>query len=414
MELGGQFDAHKANLRLAKAGASPRMIEADDQSSFHVALVAPKDLTAHHTDAWRDLQDNCAEPNVFFEHGFLLSALVHCDRDQSAKIAMLWDHTGKTLIGLMPFARENGYGRWPVAYMRNWLHPNCFLGTPLVRVGCERGFWQAFLDHLDSRPEGLFLHLEALRLDGPVFAALRQICAHDRRRCDTVRSERRALMHSPLHGSAYFEATVRKKKRKELVRLRSRLEELGRLETVTGIGEHSLDTWLEEFLALEASSWKGRNLSALASQADTRALFIETVKAAHARERIDLSALRLDGRPIAMLVSFISPPGGFSFKTAFDETLARYSPGVLLQIDMLDLAARHGLEWVDSCAAPDHPMIESLWGERRTIGRISITLKRRGRPALFALLRQGETAIEKLRNRRHRAAVTVQAEEETP
>ncbi|MBK8375584.1 MAG: hypothetical protein IPL18_12200 [Sphingomonadales bacterium] len=54
-------------------------------------------------------------------------------------------------------------------------------------------------------------------------------------------------------------------------------------------------------------------------------------------------------------------PGSFSFKTAFDEDHARFSPGVLLQIENLKLLEKAGLDWCDSCAAQDHPMIDSLW-----------------------------------------------------
>ena len=80
-----------------------------------------------------------------------------------------------------------------------------------------------------------------------------------------------------------------------------------------------------------------------------------------------MRALDLDGRPLAMLVNFLCPPGGFSFKTAFDEGYARFSPGVLLQQANLDLLDHPRIMWVDSCAAPGHPMIDSVWRERRAL-----------------------------------------------
>ena len=77
--------------------------------------------------------------------------------------------------------------------------------------------------------------------------------------------------------------------------------------------------------------------------------------------KLDMRALDLGGRPLAMLVNFLCPPGGFSFKTAFDEDYARFSPGVLLQRENLALLDRSGIDWTDSCAAADHPMIERIW-----------------------------------------------------
>jgi hypothetical protein len=46
-----------------------------------------------------------------------------------------------------------------------------------------------------------------------------------------------------------------------------------------------------------------------------------------------------------MLASFVCPPGAFSYKTAFDERYARFSPGVLLQCENLSLLARPEIDW---------------------------------------------------------------------
>ena len=90
--------------------------------------------------------------------------------------------------------------------------------------------------------------------------------------------------------------------------------------------------------------------------------------------RLDFLRLDLDGRAIAMLVNFLAPPGSFSFKIAFDEDFARFSPGVLIQLENLQILARGDIDWMDSCAAEHHPMIDSLWGERRSVVRVTVRL----------------------------------------
>jgi hypothetical protein len=84
-----------------------------------------------------------------------------------------------------------------------------------------------------------------------------------------------------------------------------------------------------------------------------------------------------------MLATLLSGDGALSFKTAFDEAYARFSPGVLLQLENLALLDDPALAWCDSCAAADHPMIDSLWRERRPIGRFSVAIGGRGRRAVF-------------------------------
>jgi hypothetical protein len=119
-------------------------------------------------------------------------------------------------------------------------------------------------------------------------------------------------------------------------------------------------------------------------------MFREALSGASARGRLERLTLSLDGEPIAMLANFVTPPGAFSFKTAFDERYARYSPGVLLQRENLALLDRAGIEWCDSCASADHPMIDHIWRERRQIGRLSIAIGGALRRALFGQLVRAE------------------------
>jgi hypothetical protein len=86
----------------------------------------------------------------------------------------------------------------------------------------------------------------------------------------------------------------------------------------------------------------------------------------------------------------ICPPASFSYKTAFDEDYARFSPGVLLQYENLSLLERDDITYCDSCAAQGHPMIDSLWTGRRAIGRYSVAIGGSGRRALFAGLLRAE------------------------
>lgn len=92
-----------------------------------------------------------------------------------------------------------------------------------------------------------------------------------------------------------------------------------------------------------------------------------------------------------MLSNFITPPGAYSFKTAFDEGYARFSPGMLLQLENLALLERPGVAWADSCPVEGHPMIERLWRDRRRLVSRNIAIGRPMRRAAFRLLMAYET-----------------------
>jgi CelD/BcsL family acetyltransferase involved in cellulose biosynthesis len=101
-----------------------------------------------------------------------------------------------------------------------------------------------------------------------------------------------------------------------------------------------------------------------------------------------------------MLVNFITAPGGYAFKIAFDEDYARFSPGVLIKIENLKLLDRTDIAWMDSCASEDHPMINSLWAERRHIVRMTVPLAGGVRRATFHTARALERASAVVRGKR--------------
>lgn len=338
---------------------------------------------------WTRLASEASEPNPYCEPWFLRAALRHLAPEKD--IRLLEVRSGPFLIGLLPLAVARRYGRLPVRNVQNWMHHHSFLGTPLIRAGQEQRFWSAALTALDEENWASgFLHINGLVEGGPVHSGL--AAAATGRSCDVVHRCERALLESDLAPEPYYEATVRKKKRKELKRLRNRLAELGTVNVAALERRDQLDDWCDSFLALERSGWKGEEGSALASRTGTETFFREAVSGAFAAGRLDFLRLDLDGKPLAMLVNFVTPPGAFSFKIAFDEDYARFSPGVLIEIENLRILDRQEVAWMDSCAAENHPMINSLWGERRSLVRVTVPFARRRSRALFRLCRQGEDA----------------------
>jgi CelD/BcsL family acetyltransferase involved in cellulose biosynthesis len=345
--------------------------------------------------AWKQLAFDAVEPNPFYDAWFLGPALKAFDTKAAVSLFTLWHGPADTgrLIGLIPIANQVIYGRWPIAHVGNWLHHNAFLGSPLVAAGYEKLFWQKLLDACDKRSgTGLFLHLNGLVIGGPLQTALDDVCSAQHRQHALVNTQERAFLQGQSDAEAYYSEVVRTKKRKELRRQKNRLAEMGELQFHRNEGSVGLDDWTDEFLALERGGWKGANGSALDCAAETRSMFREALQGAARQGQLERLDLRLDGAPLAMLVNFICGRGSFSFKTAFDEDYARFSPGVLLQIENLSLLEREGTDWCDSCAAEGHPMIDSLWSGRRRIGRYSVAIGGFAKRKAFGLLLKAETA----------------------
>jgi len=361
--------------------------------SIEIALVERpwREFERHGEIArWDALAQWAVEPNPFYESWYLLPSLRVFDA--AGDVALLCLEADGQLAGLLPLRRERGYYGHPLPHWRNWVHANVFLGVPLVAPGFEAIFWRELLAWADREAGGaLFLHLTHMPADGTLHAALARVLADDERAGATVLREERAMLRTRLGADEYLALSLSGKKRKELRRQHRRLEEEGELSVERTMSCIGLAAWIDEFLELERGGWKGEAGSALACDPATEALFATALDGAARQGRLERLAIRLDGRPLAMLATFLCPPGAFSFKTAFDERFARFSPGVLLQRENLAVLSRTGIEWADSCAGADHPMIDHFWRERRAIARHSIAIGGPARRLLFRAIAACET-----------------------
>ncbi|MDQ4419213.1 GNAT family N-acetyltransferase [Sphingobium sp. DEHP117] len=370
------------------------------------APVAKCVAAAPSAQEWRALAECAAEPNPFYHPAILVPALRHLDEGAQVRMVDARDAGGR-LIGLMPVMTKAHHARYRVKHSANWMHGQCFFGAPLMLAGAEAQAWSAILATLDQAGwAGHFLHFDGLDADGPVAAALKSLCAAQGRGCKRIASHERALLRSSLDADAYWQTHVRAKKRKEIRRLINRLEELGHVTHRRFAEGDGASQWAEDFITLEGAGWKGAEGTALGNARATRAFFRDAIANAAQDGLLDMLRIDIDGAPIAMLVNFRLGRGAFSYKIAFDETFARFSPGILIEIDNLRAALSDpDLDWMDSCAAPNHPMIDGIWAERRRIVQYRVALGGGGarglaRRAAFAGIGMVEDGISAVKGRR--------------
>ncbi len=335
---------------------------------------------------WHRLAEASCESNSFFEHWYLRPSIGHCAHGGAVHLATGRDarNDARRLNGLLPICRRSIYYGYPVPHLATWMHPNIFCGSPLTLAGQTQRFWRALLDWADRNAQAaLFLHLPQLPSDGPSYAALQRVLREEGRVAGIVRVEERAMLRSGHSPGDYVAAAMSGKKRKELRRQRKRLSELGNLRFIRQSDSGALGGWITQFLQLEQAGWKGAAGSALMSSSDTADLFRHALSGAAEYGRLERLSLELDGRPVAMLANFIAAPGVFSYKTAFDEEFARFSPGMLLQMENMDLLKRQDMQWADSCAAANHPMIERIWREKRRMVDVNVGIGGKLRRSLF-------------------------------
>ena len=141
----------------------------------------------------------------------------------------------------------------------------------------------------------------------------------------------------------------------------------------------------------------GRASTSLVSDRYRAAFAREAVNGLAGQDKCRIHSLTLDGRTIASLIVFVDAGRAWTWKTAFDEKLSSFSPGMLLMMRATEqFMDDPNILTADSCAKEGHPIMSRLWPERRELITLVIGLE----PELDRDVRQAAAQIELYQNTR--------------
>jgi CelD/BcsL family acetyltransferase involved in cellulose biosynthesis len=329
--------------------------------------------------AWEDLAAHALEPNPLYEHWMLLPAL-EAEAGADFRCALVWTRDAATpqaapkLGGLFPLRKAVRFKGLPAAALTSWRHRSWLLGTPLLRAQTAHQCLHALLDW--ARAEGersALVEFQYLRSDGPFHGVLADVLREREAMVAATDTFTRALLRKGSDGETYLAAALSRALRKSLRRKERRLAERGVLEHVALRPHDDAGRWIDEFLRLEASGWKGRRGSAMASREANRRFATAALAAAFGRGRLQLVGVDFEGRPIARCCNLIAGEGSYAYRCAYDEEFAYFSPGVMAEVDtILEFHALPGVQWMDSITEPGNATINRLWKDRCTIQSVVV------------------------------------------
>jgi CelD/BcsL family acetyltransferase involved in cellulose biosynthesis len=338
-------------------------------------------------EPWRRLAERAAEPNVFYAPDFALAAAPALGRDVEA--ILVWS-AERQLLGLLPFRRSSRRYGIKLPLLVGWTHPFAPLGTPLIDRDATAEVAAAFLAHIagDSALPKLLL-LPLLPDSGPVAQALRTTCEKLGGVHAAFGEHQRAALDLAAGRPRDLDQIIGAKRMREARRLRRRLDETGRVELVVAHAASDVAPALQRFLTLESRGWKGEAGTALIQSAAHRRLAEAALDALARRGEVTVAEISFDGREIAGVILLRSGDRVWSWKMAYDERMARFSPGLQAMTDVTAaLVADESIRFADSCAVPDHPLMDHLWRDRLAMAYVMIAL---GPGAKFARACRMET-----------------------
>ena len=356
---------------------APAIVNPSLSKALTFQLVQAKQLQQCEQQ-WRQLSSTALAPNVFYEPWTLLPALEHLSDGQDLHFLLIFGPSGKIgaepLWGFFPLHIQSSYLGLPVKVMAFWQHIHCFLTVPLIDQSHAWEVLETFWNWFETNPFSCkMLDTNLFLGEGPLHQIWSDFLIG--RLAHTLCEYPRAFLVPNGTTDAYLRSTVRKKHYDEFLRLERRFSEQGTLEyhqveTITEV-----DSFIDDFLRLEASGWKGRpGGGAFALEQRDASYLRKIIRQGFLERRVNLLTLSCNGKVIAMKLNLMGGGGGFTFKIAFDEQYAKYSPGLLLELEnMRRTFDNPKIQWLDSCALARHPMANRIWKERRIIRQYLIS-----------------------------------------
>ncbi len=322
-------------------------------------------------DRWHELAGRATAPNPFFEPEYVLPLARGLGMLSHVKLVVVQDHAG--WHACVPIHLAARWHRIPVRSLSTWRGQGLDgpLGTPLISSDHPDECLAVLLDgmrRLDRRAK--FVALELVGEDRGLGASLTR--GLERLAPAALlfeRFTRAAIRRRP--EPTYFEETLGSSRRSELRRQRRKLAEASG-EEIRTVDSSSEDDAYERFLALESSGWKGRQGTALGSDPGHVAFFKEMCRGFAQLGRLQLLELRASGATLAAKCNLIAGDTIFGVRQAYDESFSSYSPGMLLELDMLELFHQSEASFFDSCASRNNAQLNRLWPDRRELATYAI------------------------------------------
>ena len=354
--------------------------ESADRENRHLSIY-PASAGIALTDELEFLARRAIEPNLFFNPGFLAPAMPRLE-DRNVRLAILRDENGgRSRMRLaFPYSIERSSLQIGPSIIRCWATVYAPLGTPLIDSDDPVAVVEDLFEIMGREKLKLpsVLVFPDMRSDGVATRLLKSVAFDRNLPLHSVQKSLRPILKSHLDGETYLREALGSHHRRDLGRLKRRLEDMGHLEYRVARSQTDVLRDMEVFLTLEAAGWKGDQRTAMAIDRYRAAFAREAIYKLAGEDQVRIHTLALDGRALASMVVFIGAGVAYTWKTAFDEEFARFSPGKLI---LAEITAHHlddpNIVKTDSCAVPDHPIMSRFWMEREPMETLVIGLNPR-------------------------------------
>jgi len=344
-------------------------------------------------DEWENLSRNAVEENPYFSSSYMRSVLENIKGHND--IEALTVYKGTRLVGFCPFIIDKWRWLGAAPVNRAWKNDYVTLTIPLVDRDCALEVVQALVAAMgEGGKMGCLWLFEEFNLEGPVGVLFDEVMRTENLSSRIYDEFDRPTLEQGSTFDQHMLDHVSKKRRRDLKRNRKRLSENGKIEMRAFTSGPELEQAVEDFLTIEASGWKGERGTALACDENLKAFAKCAFGEKHGKSITRADVLYLDDTPIAVSLAIYIGKTAFTLKCTYDENYRTYSPGLLLEQDIIEnFLETRWVERLDSATAAGGHVVQGLWNSSICVGDLLLCADHGRSPEYFNNFAQ----IEKLR-----------------
>jgi hypothetical protein len=350
------------------------MVVMQSEKPFRVRQIGFDELNRETIRSWESLEDRALESNAYLSPRFVIPAVRHLESPKELPKTMFVfvekaNGGGGDLVGAGVFVQSPGKRSFPLPHLQAFRSRHSYLSGMLIdrneAEGTIRTFFQFFCDKNAPWHGVEFGYRSAEGSQAELIAAVAEEFRSSWQEQERIR---RAIFVPSEGGDEYLQAQFSNGRRKDLRRMRRRLEEQGDVRWMALFGNEVGEKSVESFLEVEHMGWKGEKGTSLRSRPSHEAFFREMVGGFREKEGLFFTEMSLDGVVIASTSNLISGGTGFAFKVGWNPSYAKMGPGVLNEVEFIQHAPTlcGSLSYIDS-GALEGSFIDQLWGGRRVL-----------------------------------------------
>jgi CelD/BcsL family acetyltransferase involved in cellulose biosynthesis len=284
---------------------------------------------------WNDVVDGSPCDSIFVTYEWFLSWIKHFNKCNNLTIVIARDN--KRLLGILPLFKERvqarGHSYIALKSLANYESAACRYNIILANEG-SLDILKAMIDFLNRSIDWDVMEMDFIPAGTNSIALLKEIEGVNYYKIYVDPMAQSPFIHITGTWEDYLQQRT-KKIRRNLDYYEKRLDKEGDVEIVLVEGGDDLEYHILEALAIEKTSWKGDQGSAIVDSNEEKNFIIDLAKAMSKQGKFALYFLLFNGRKIAFDYCLKYKDTFHVLKTGYNPAYAKNSPGRVLRKKVL-------------------------------------------------------------------------------